>query len=72
MPIKSLLLAGKILVVTEADDSLISEDTRFKDLISKSPDFLVKHDPIKIFVSNESRIFGRTKMKTITSNNSVQ
>ena len=54
--IKPQLLTGKILVVTEADDSLISEDTRFKDLISKSADFLVKHDPIKIFVStfNES------------------
>ena len=41
-------------MVTEADDNLISEDSRFKDLISKSADFLVKQDPIKIFVSQNS------------------
>lgn len=38
-------------MVTEADDHLMSEDTRFKDLIAKSADFLVKQEPIKIFVS---------------------
>ena len=46
------ILAGKILVVTEVDDNLISEDSRFKDLFLKSADFLVKQDPIKIFVSS--------------------
>ena len=46
-----IFVLGKILVVTEGDDHLMSEDTRFKDLISKSADILAKDDPIKIFVS---------------------